>query len=229
MNKKGENHLKILEELKPHLEILEKVQRFERKAEYNRFLLILTISGFIVIIGGWISYVIHRFLDTDPTFFMFGMTGNPDLSPLIEPILFSTVWLLYGIPILSIIILTTGSSGILSWNKAYRKIGALAVSLFFAIQVIILLLGTQNMNAIPLIWGTTSSVGFLISGRILLQETKLKNTVTPLNLFSVMSLLLGILSFILIPIEVAMLFFSIFLGLTLSLSGFLVYLKSGKL
>jgi len=221
--------LNILEDLKPHLEILEKIQEFEQKTEYNRFLLILTISGFIVIIGGWISYVIHRFLGTDPTFFMFGMTGNPDLSPLNEPILFLTVWLLYAIPILSIITLTTGSSGIISWNKAYRKIGIIAVSLFFVIQVIILILGIQYMNVIPLIWGTISSVGFLIAGRILLQETKLKNIVTPLNLFGGMSLFLGILSFIFIDNELAMLFFSIFLGVSLSLSGFLVYLKSGKL
>ncbi len=219
----------ILEELRPHIEILEKVQKFERKAEYNRFLLILTISGFIVIIGGWISYVINRFLSTDPTFFMFGMTGNPDLSPINEPILFSTIWLLYAIPILSVITLTTGSSGILSWNKAYRKIGIIAIGSFFVVQAVILILGVKNMNAIPLIWGTISSAGFLLSGHILYQETNLKRTKTALNLFGVMSFFLGILSFTFIPNEVGMLFLTIFLGVTLSLSGFLVYLKTGKL
>jgi hypothetical protein len=227
--KVGENLMTILEELKPHLKILEKVQKFERKAEYNRFLLILTISGFVVIIGGWVSYIFHRFLGTDPTFFMFGMTGNPDLSPIHEPILFSTIWLLYAIPILSIISLTTGSSGILSWNKAYRKIGIIAVGLFFVVQVIILILGVQYMNVIPLIWGTVSSAGFLLSGRIMYQETKMRSTKTSLNLLGVMSLFLGILSFSFIPNEVAMLFLTIFLGVTLSLSGFLVYLKTGKL
>ena len=219
----------IMKELKPHLEILEKVQKFERKAEYNRFLLILTISGFIVIIGGWVSHIINRFLGTDPTFFIFGMTGNSDISPLNEPILFFTVWLLYAIPILSIITLTTGSSGILSWNKAYRKIGIIAVSLFFAVQVIILVLGVQNIEVIPLIWGAFSSIGFFLSGYILYQETSIKSTRVSLYLFGVMCLILGILSFVFIPNELAMLFFGIFLGATLSLSSLLLYIKSGKL
>ena len=221
--------MKIPKELIPHLEILEKVQKFERKAEFNRFLLILTISGFIVFIGGWVSYIFHRFLATDPTFFMFGMTGYPDLSPINEPILFATTWLLYAIPILSIITLTTGSSGMLSWNRAYRKIGIIALSLFFVVQVIILILGTQNMDAIPLIWGTISSLGFFYSGRILYRETKVKRTVRSLDLFGAMAFFLGILSFVLVPSELAMLFLSIFLGVTLSLSGFLLYKKAGKL
>ena len=85
------------------------------------------------------------------------------------------------------------------------------------------------MNAVPLIWGTVSSMGFLLSGRIIYQETKMRSTKTTLNLLGVMSLFLGILSFTFIPNEVAMLFLTIFLGVTLSLSGFLVYLKTGKL
>ena len=61
------------------------------------------------------------------------------------------------------------------------------------------------------------------------QETKMKSTKTALNLLGVMSFFLGILSFTFIPNEVGMLFLTIFLGVTLSLSGFLVYLKTGKL
>ena len=218
-----------LEKLKPHLEILEKVQRFELRSEYNRFLLILTISGFIAIIGGWISYIIYRFLNIDTTFFMFGMSGNPDISPFNEPILFLSVWLLYAIPILSIIILTTGSSGIQSWNKAYQKIGILAVCLFFIIQIIILVLGTDFIDYIILIWAIITSIGFFTSSYIIFKETQLRSTRTPLILFGIMSFFLGLISFILLPNELSMLFFGTFLGITLSLSGFFLYIKAGKL
>jgi len=42
----------VLAELKPHLEILEKVETFEKKRELNRLLLFFAIAGFISIIGG---------------------------------------------------------------------------------------------------------------------------------------------------------------------------------
>ncbi|MHA1971360.1 MAG: hypothetical protein ACTSW1_00120 [Candidatus Hodarchaeales archaeon] len=221
--------MSLLEELKPHLEILEKIEKFEQKAEYNRFLLVLVISGFIVIIGGWISYIMNRFLGTDPTFFMFGLTGKTELSPLNEPILFSTVWLLYAIPILSTIALTTGSSSIVSWNKAYRKIGVIAISLFAIVQIIIIVLGIEFMKFIPGVWGIFVSLGFFLSSHIIFQETKIATTKKLLNFFGLMALFLGAMTSLFFPKELAMLFFGAFLGLTLSTSGFVIYLISGRM
>ena len=142
----------VLAELKPHLEILEKVAQFEEKREFNRFLLVFTFAGFISIIGGWIEYVFYRLFEISSTFFIFGLTGQYELAPTSEPILFLSIWLIYLIPITGIIIFTLGSPGFINWNRSYRIIGATIIVLFLTTHLTIIILGIPNSKLIPGVW-----------------------------------------------------------------------------
>jgi hypothetical protein len=218
-----------IDELKPHLDILEKVEQYQHKAEFNRFLLVLTIAGFIAIIGGWISYIFNRFLNVDPTFFIFGVTGNPNLSPMKEPILFISVWLLYLIPILSAISFSTGTTGIVNWNKAYKQVGILAILLFLVAHIIIVFLGMKNSQYIPLVWGLLVCIGFILSSWFMYEETDNSKLRGGLVIFGIIALFLGVLVSFTMPNEVAQLVFGLVLGTILSFSGIISYFALDQL
>jgi hypothetical protein len=65
----------LLIELKPFLDILARVERFEKETNYNKFWSILFFVGLITIIGGWIEYMLHHFLDINVTFLFFNILG----------------------------------------------------------------------------------------------------------------------------------------------------------
>ena len=218
-----------IEKLQPHIDILERVEKYQRKAEFNRFLLILTIAGFVAIIGGWISYVFNRFVGVDPTFFIFGATGDPSLAPDKEPILFLSVWLVYLVPILSAMTFSTGSTGIINWNKAYKRIGILAFFLFLLAHIIIVLMGVTNSKLIPIVWGTLVCVGFLVSSRLLFLETNNSKVRTGLIVIGVITLILGLIIAIIVSVELAQLLFCSILGVILSFSGIISYYTVGRL
>ncbi|MHA2095791.1 MAG: hypothetical protein ACW98F_14315, partial [Candidatus Hodarchaeales archaeon] len=203
--------------------------KFQYKAEFNRFLLILNISGFIAIIGGWISYIFNRFMGVDPTFFIFGVTGDPSLAPTEEPILFLSVWLVYLVPILSAIIFSTGSTGIINWNKSYTRIGILAFSLFLLAHITIVIFGVENNKFIPIVWAFLICVGFILSSKFLYEETGNSRVRGGLIIFGVVALLLGLIVVIIVPVELAQLIFGSVLGCILSLSGIISYYTVGRL
>jgi hypothetical protein len=208
--------------------VLEKIEKFEKKTEFNRFLLILNVAGFVTIIGGLISYVVNRFLGVDPTFFIFNMTNDPDLSPSKEPVLFLSIWIIYLIPIVSVIILSAGSTGILSWNKSYRSMSILLAALFFLVHILILLVGMENARLIPLIWGITVGAGFLLSRNILIKQTSDRIVRLGLVFFGSYTILVGIIASFLIPADIGQLFFGFIVGITLSLCGLIGYYGYGR-
>ena len=218
----------VLAELKPHLEILEKVEQFEKKRELNRLLLFFAIAGFISIIGGWIEYVFYRLFDISSTFFIFGMTGQAELTPTAEPILFFSIWLIYLIPISGIIIFTLGTPGFINWNKSYRIIGATAIVLFIVAHITILFFGTSNSKLISGVWGTAICVGLLFTSQILAKEIDNKSIRLGLIAFSLIVFALGLITVIMIPEEESMLFFGSVFGILLTISGMTTYIKVGK-
>ncbi|MHA2225922.1 MAG: hypothetical protein ACXAC8_11995 [Candidatus Hodarchaeales archaeon] len=217
--------LDLLSDLQPTLEILDKIVAFEEKIEYNRLLIFTSVVGFIAIIGGWIEYVCYRFLSLDSTFLIFEF-------PPREPILVLGLWLIYLLPLIGVLIFTTGiSPGFISWNKAYRSIGAIAIGLFIVTHITILLVGIPNQQFIPLIWGTTIGIGFLFAGRILFLETKSKEIRLGLYFFGLISLILGsVSSLIIYPIfhELAMFLFCNIFGLLLIMISMITYWNAGR-
>lgn len=215
--------MEIIKELTPHLKILEKVESFEKKAEFNRFLLVVTFAGFVTMIGGFLDYVSYRIVGTGTTYFIFDITGISN-----EIVLFFFTWIIYLVPILIIIIFSTGSPGFINWNRSYRLIGFTAIFLFIINQLLILLIGEPNAQFIPVIWGSTVCIGFILAHFILRREITNKKLLTGLLAFGVLAFIVGFVSSFLIQLELSMLFFSSTIGLFLSVSGFITYLNVGK-
>ncbi|MFX1283629.1 MAG: hypothetical protein ACFFB5_08240 [Promethearchaeota archaeon] len=218
----------LLSDLQPTLEILDKIVAFEKKMEYNRLLLFLCLAGFIAIIGGWIEYVCYHFLFVDSTFFILGLTS------IAEPVLFLGLWLIYLIPLIGIIIFTTGiSPGFINWNKAYRNIGAITIGLFILTHVLVLLIGSidaPDSQFIPIIWGTMICLGFLLASRILFLETRNKEIQLGFLAFGIFGLVLGIISsMIFYPFssELAMFLFCNIFGVVLIGASMISYWKVG--
>ena len=65
----------LLIDLKPFLDILARVEKFEKETNYNKFWPILFFGGLITIIGGWIEYILHHLLDINVTFLFFNILG----------------------------------------------------------------------------------------------------------------------------------------------------------
>jgi hypothetical protein len=217
-----------LENLQLHLDMLEKVVKFEKKSEFKRFLLILCVGGFVSTVGGFIAFVFNRFLGVDPTFFMFNMTDNPDLAPTNEPALFLAVWLLYLIPIMSIIVFSTGSTGIINWNRSYRIIASMAIILFFLVHITILVLGVSNAEFIPLIWGIAVCIGFVAARWPLSDVTENSNLLNGLAIFGVLALVLGAVAALWLPVRIAQLVYAGGLGIIMSGTGLISYILIGR-
>lgn len=211
----------LLSDMEPTLKILDKIVAFEEKMEYNRLLLFICLAGFITIIGGWIEYVCYQFLSVDSTFFIFGL-GAAD-----EPVLFVGLWLIYLIPLIGVLIFTTGiSPGFINWNKAYRTIGALIIGLFGVTHVLILVIGISNSQFIPIIWGVTVCVGFLLTGRVLFLEMKNKELQLGLFSFGLFAFILGVISSVIVyPLaaELGMFLFCNILGFILIVISMITY------
>ncbi len=65
----------LLVELKPILNILARIDKFEKKTNYNRIWQISFFVGLITIIGGWIEYLLHSILNINVSFLFFNITG----------------------------------------------------------------------------------------------------------------------------------------------------------
>ncbi|MHA2331457.1 MAG: hypothetical protein ACXAEU_05475 [Candidatus Hodarchaeales archaeon] len=221
-----------LSDLRPHLEILEKVEQFEKKSETDRFLLILMFVGFITVFAGFIELIFYQFLGTDVTFFLFGATGEPTLSPAAEPFLFLSAWLIHLLPFLAIITFTTGSTGLFNWNKSYRIIGVIIIAIFIITEVVVLILGPTNSNFIPFVWGVAFCLGSMTAGIILPKQADLTGLRAGLLIMGVFSLLLGLLSSLIFTsdlAELALFFFGTTLGMLLTLSAMVLWITKNYL
>lgn len=216
--------LDLFTQLTPHLEILDRVITFEKKVEYNKFLQYLALAGFIAIIGGFIEFISYRFLGVDTTFFIFGQTGDPQLAPTEEPVLFVSLWLIHLMPVLAGVAFTIGAPGIISWNKAYRKISFIAVVLFISNQLLVLLAGISNSGLIPIIWGVSLFIGFILAGRILYSAVKIKIIQTEMLIAGTVGIILAIISSVVFPLNLKMFFFCTMFGLLLIGIGIIFYL-----
>ena len=156
------------------------------------------------------------------------MTNNPDLTPTNEPALFITVWLLYLIPIISIIVFSTGSTGIINWNKSYRFIALMAIILFLLVHVTILILGVSNAKFIPLIWGIAVCIGFVASRYPLSNVTGNSNLLNGLTIFGIIALILGVVASLFLPVRIAQLIYAGGLGIIMSCTGLISYIMIGR-
>ncbi|MFX0122725.1 MAG: hypothetical protein ACFFAE_03750 [Candidatus Hodarchaeota archaeon] len=217
----------LLPDLESTLKILDKIVAFEEKMEINRMLLFIALAGFITIIGGWIEYVCYRFLSVDSTFFILG------LAPNVEPILLFGLWLIYLLPLLGVIIFTTGlSPGFINWNKGYRKVGVIIIGLFALTHILVVIFGSSNPQLIPTIWGITVCLGFLLTSRILYLETRNNQLQSGLLAFGIFALILGIVSSVFIypeSPELAMFAYCTIFGLILIGVSMIAYWNVGRL
>lgn len=213
-------------DLEPTLEILDKIVAFEEKMEINRILLFIALAGFITIIGGWIEYVCYHFLSVDSTIFIFGLASDA------EPALFLGLWLIYLLPLVGVIIFTTGlSPGFINWNKAYRKVGVIIIGLFIITHLLVILIGSDYPQWIPTIWGITICLGFGLTSRILYLEMRNKQLQLGLLTFGICALVLGLAASVIIypgTPKAAMFLFCTSFGLILIGASMITYWNVGR-
>jgi hypothetical protein len=217
--------MKPLNSLKPQIEILEKIELWETKTEFNRFLLIAVFVGFISIIAGWMEFISFRINGTNLVFFQFGFLDNTFSD---EPVLFFSIWLITIIPILIIIVFSSGSSGFITWNKAYRIIGIIAIFLYFSAELSSLLLGKSNSELIPIVWGLFLFLGFIIAGELLYRLENQSELRVGLFLTGILALLLGVIA-IFLEQKLAMFFLLTSLGIILTIFSSLTYFIAGQI
>lgn len=217
------------ESIQPQLEILNKIEFYEERLEFNRFLLISAFSGLIAIFVGWMEYIFNRFVGIDISLFQFGFTTKGSLSPANEPILFFSIWFILFIVIVSIIVFSSGLSSFISWNRSYRIIGIYAIITYLICEGIIAILGLQFEKVIPLVWGIAISSGFVFTAEILYRKEKQYQLRVGMLSIGIMSFVLSIIAYFLIEPKLAMFFFLISLGIVLILSSAILYYLIGRI
>ena len=214
--------------IKKQIEILEKIESFEKDIEFNRFLLIVAFGGLIAIIAGWMEYISFRFIGTSLTFFQFGMAPSSALQPSEEPVLFLSIWIIVIMLVITIILFSYGSSGVISWNRTYRWIGILAITLYLLTSSIILILGSENSNFFPLIWGIALFIGFGSSGYLLANIEDYRIIFKILLFFATLALGLGLVNSIIIISTISMFLFLVIFGISLIIGSAVMYLFIGR-
>jgi hypothetical protein len=202
---------------KEQLKFLLKIKDYESKNELSRFLLIASFGGILSIIAGFMELIFYKFFNTDVIFFQFNLLNNP------EPILLLAVWIVTIFPLLIIIIFTSGTSGIINWNKTYRIIGYIAIILFSLSEMTILLIGEEQLQIIPLIWGIYIFIGFLLAGLLMNRLENQSFVAKLLYLLGVMILANSFVSYIILDLKLAMFYMLSSCGIFLVFSACFVY------
>lgn len=215
--------MKYPENIRPYIDILDKVESFEKKSEFNRLLLVLTSIGFISVIAGLLEYFFYRFIGCDATFFIFNTVDSTSLSPADEPVIFFSTWLIHLLPLLIAFIFSTGSTGVLNWNKAYRIIGIIILVVAVLTEVIVLIIGIQNSIFIPIVWGSAFCFCFFFSSWILPKYTEIYRLRGYFAVLGIISVVIGLISSIFVPVEMSMFFFCSSIGLILSFSSMAIF------
>ncbi|MFW9930716.1 MAG: hypothetical protein ACFFD1_15105 [Candidatus Thorarchaeota archaeon] len=215
-------------DFKDQFDILDKIESFERHIEFNRFLLILAFGGFIAFFAGWMDFISKKFLGINMTFFQFAMVPSDSQQPINEPILFLSTWMIFFMLVSIMILFTTGSSGLISWNKTYRIIGVFSVFLYLITSLIVLLIGYSNSKYLPVLWGTAILIGFVISGYLLSKRERYQVINKILNLNGLISLILGIFFTFILSNEFSLFFFLSSFGIIMIFMSAISYLLIGK-
>lgn len=183
---------------KDQLKILSKIEVYENKNELSRFLLITSFGGLLCIIAGILELVFYKFYQTDVVYFQYKFLNNS------EPVLLLAVWILTIFPIAIIIVFTAGTSGIVNWNKTYRIIGPIAIVLYFSCEVLIVLLGEDEIKVIPLLWGIFIFIGFILASYLMLRLEHQSKLSKILILLGILVLIDSFVTYLFIDSELAM-------------------------
>lgn len=203
---------------KEQLEFLSKIERYENRNEMSRFLLISSFGGILCLIAGILELVFYKFYKMDVVFFQYNLLNNP------EPVLLFGVWVLTIFPLLIIVIFTWGTSGIINWNKTYRIIGKIAILLFLFSELTILILGEDNSNYIPIVWGMYIFIGFMIASYLMLKFEDQGNLSKYLFILGFIVLIWSLITYVFIDPEIAMFALLTGFGIAMTISGGLIYM-----
>ncbi len=207
---------------KEQLEFLARIEQYENKNELSRFLLITSFGGLLSIIGGILELFFYKFYNIDVLFFQYHFFQNPD------PALLVAVWILTIFPLLIIIIFTSGTSGIVNWNKTYRIIGFLAIILFFCSELVIVGLGEENTKLIPIIWGMFIFIGFNLASFLMLKLEHQLKLAKVLFLLGFLVLLDSILTYFFVQTNLAMFVLLTGFGIMMTIMALIFNLLESK-
>ncbi len=207
---------------KEQLKFLLKIKSYENKNELNRFLLIVSFGGLLSIIAGFLELVFYEFLDTDVLFFQYDIVNNP------KPILLFAVWILTIFPVLIILIFTTGTSGIINWNRTYRFISVVAIICYFTAEGLIVFLGKSKTEFIPIIWGVFIFLGFLLASVLILKLEKQSKVALLLLVLGIIVLIDSILSYVIFSPKEVMFYMLTGFGIIMTASAGSIYLLEEK-
>ena len=199
-------------------ELLSKIESYENKNELYRFLLILSFGGLLSILAGFLELVFYEFFDTDVLFFQYNFSNSS------KPVFLYAVWIITIIPVLIILIFTTGTSGFINWNKTYRFIGLVAIICYFSADAVILILGKSKTDLIPLIWGIFLFLGFLSAAFLIYNLEKQSKVAIILILFGIIILTISMIVFLFVEDKLAMFYMLTSFGVLMTVSAGLMYL-----
>ena len=203
---------------KDQIKFLLKIKEYETKNEFNRFLLITSFGGILSIIAGFIELIFYKFYSKDVIFFQFNFFQSSD------PVLLGAIWILTIFPILVIILFTTGTTGIINWNKTYKNIGYIAIILFVLSELSILFASEDHMELIPIIWGFYIFVGFLIAGTLMYKYEKQLFLARLLIFYGIVSLANAFFSYLFIDKNLAMFYMLDSFGMLLVVTTGILYI-----
>lgn len=224
---KPTKELNITSDFSAQIAVLERIERYEKKAEYNRFLLIVSFGGLISLLAGGVEYITYRFYEFDVVFLLFGFLNNDWLDPVQEPVLFIFLWLSVITPVVIVLVFSQGKVGLFSWNRSYRLISLLAVALFLLSNVFVLLLGPSKQELLPLVWGPTIGLGLAIAGHILSHHESQPHIRLELYIIGFLVLLNSFGAVMFLPLETRMFSLLTFQGVVLVAYSSVKFLLTG--
>jgi len=157
---------KLSQDFLDTISILKKVEEYEFGHEYRRFLFIMAIIGLIALFGGYMSYFLNKFVQTDITLILIGAGGNSD------PVLFLSSWLIQIAILTSLIIYTKTSKGLLdTWTPFFKSLGIvwgiIYISTFLVNVSMYLISNELGDNWGASLWSFSLGLAFLLSVRVL--------------------------------------------------------------
>ena len=203
---------------KEQIKFLLKIKEYETKNEFNRFLLLTSFGVILSIIEGFIELVFYKFYTKDVFFFEFIFFQSSD------PGLLGAIWIITIFPLLVIILFTTGTTGIINWNKTYKNIGYIAIILFILSELSILFMGQEQMELIPIIWGFYIFVGFIVAGTLMYKYEKQLFLARLLIFYGIVSLANAFFSYIFIEKILAMFYMLDSFGMLLVITTGILYI-----
>ncbi len=168
------------------------------------------------------KFCLRKLGNIDVLFFQYHFFQNPD------PALLVAVWILTIFPLLIIIIFTSGTSGIVNWNKTYRIIGFLAIILFFCSELVIVGLGEENTKLIPIIWGMFIFIGFNLASFLMLKLEHQLKLAKVLFLLGFLVLLDSILTYFFVQTNLAMFVLLTGFGIMMTIMALIFNLLESK-